>query len=212
MWHAGCFSASGIECCESSGKWILFRTRRSASQGHSVSAATLCSVSLTAQHRMKERRSHEAHFLLAGFVPSERCACTGMPVSQPRNAGCAYSSSYFPQDCYVLPIFFLFCCRSVAKLCPPLLWPQDCSPPGSSVHGVLRVRTLEWDAVSFSGDLPDPGTEPTSPAPAGAFSTTEPPGKFFWILQIHKCYQITVTNIFSLPLKMIKPSLLAGNK
>ena len=150
MWHAGCFSASGIECCESSGKWILFRTRRSASQGHSVSAATLCSVSLTAQHRMKERRSHEAHFLLAGFVPSERCACTGMPVSQPCNAGRACSSSYFPQDCYVLPIFFLFCCRSVAKLCPPLLWPQDCSPPGSSVHGVLRVRTLEWDAVSFS--------------------------------------------------------------
>ena len=28
--------------------------------------------------------------------------------------------------------------------------PTDCSPPGSSVHGVLQVRALEWIAISFS--------------------------------------------------------------
>ena len=28
--------------------------------------------------------------------------------------------------------------------------PADCSPPGSSVHGILQARTLEWGAISFS--------------------------------------------------------------
>jgi len=43
----------------------------------------------------------------------------------------------------------------------------DYSPPGSSVHGLLQARILEWVAVSLSRDLPDPGIEPVSPvAPA----------------------------------------------
>ena len=32
--------------------------------------------------------------------------------------------------------------------CPTLCNPMGCSPPGSSVHGVLQVRTLEWAAVN----------------------------------------------------------------
>jgi len=44
---------------------------------------------------------------------------------------------------------------------------MECSPPGSSVHGIIPARILEWVAISISGDLPDPGIEPTSPvAPA----------------------------------------------
>ena len=55
---------------------------------------------------------------------------------------------------------------------------MDCSLPGSSVHGISQARMLEWVAISFSwGDLPDQGIEPTSPALAGRFFTTEPPGK-----------------------------------
>ena len=42
--------------------------------------------------------------------------------------------------------------------------PIDCSPPGSSAHGILQVRILEWAAISFSRDLPNPGMEPRSPA------------------------------------------------
>ena len=40
----------------------------------------------------------------------------------------------------------------------------DYGPPGPSIHGILQVRTLEWVAISFSRDLPSPGTEPRSPA------------------------------------------------
>ena len=34
--------------------------------------------------------------------------------------------------------------------CPTLCNPIDCSPPGSSVSGILQARTLEWVAISFS--------------------------------------------------------------
>ena len=40
--------------------------------------------------------------------------------------------------------------RSVAQSCPTLCNPVDCSPPGSSVHGILQARILEWVAISFS--------------------------------------------------------------
>ena len=38
----------------------------------------------------------------------------------------------------------------VAQSCPTLCHPVDCSPPGSSVHGILQARILEWVAISFS--------------------------------------------------------------
>ena len=42
------------------------------------------------------------------------------------------------------------CCCSVAKSCPTLCDPMDCSPPGSPVHGIILARILEWVAISFS--------------------------------------------------------------
>ena len=39
----------------------------------------------------------------------------------------------------------------------------DCSSPGSSVHGILQARTLEWVAMPSSRDHPDPGTLPLAP-------------------------------------------------
>ena len=38
----------------------------------------------------------------------------------------------------------------VIQLCPTLCDPVDCSLPGSSVHGILQARVLEWVATSFS--------------------------------------------------------------
>ena len=38
----------------------------------------------------------------------------------------------------------------VAQLCPTPSDPTDCSPPGSSVHGILQARALEWVAIAFS--------------------------------------------------------------
>ena len=38
----------------------------------------------------------------------------------------------------------------VAQSCLTLSDPMDCSPPGSSVHGIFQARVLEWDAIAFS--------------------------------------------------------------
>ena len=39
----------------------------------------------------------------------------------------------------------------VAQSCPTLSDPIDCSPPGSSIHGIFQARVLEWGAIAFSG-------------------------------------------------------------
>ena len=39
---------------------------------------------------------------------------------------------------------------SVAKSCLNLCEPKDCSPPGSSIHGILQARVPEWGAIAFS--------------------------------------------------------------
>ena len=51
-----------------------------------------------------------------------------------------------------------------AKLCPTLCDPTDCSLPGSSVHGISRQKYWSESLLPSPKDLPDPGTEPTSPA------------------------------------------------
>ena len=48
---------------------------------------------------------------------------------------------------------------------------MDCSPLGSSVHGISQARILELVSIW------DPRIEPMAPAVAGGFFTTEPPGK-----------------------------------
>ena len=50
-----------------------------------------------------------------------------------------------------------------ARLAAQLSDPMDCSPPGSSVHGIFQARILEWVAISSPGDLPHPGNESASP-------------------------------------------------
>ena len=52
----------------------------------------------------------------------------------------------------------------VTQWCPTLCDPIDYSPPGSSVHGILQARILEWLPFLSLGDLPDPRIQPRSPA------------------------------------------------
>ena len=66
---------------------------------------------------------------------------------------------------------------NLLQLCPAVCDPVDCSLPGSSVHGILQARILEWVAISFSGRSSPTGIEPAFPALAGRFFTAEPPGK-----------------------------------
>ena len=51
----------------------------------------------------------------------------------------------------------------MTQSCLTLCGPMDCSPPGSSVHGILQAEILEWLPFPSPGDLPDPGLKSGSP-------------------------------------------------
>ena len=112
-------------------------------------------------------------------------------------------------DCYTLSRI------SRVWLCNPM----RCSPPGSSVHGILQARILGWIAMPSSKGsswprdrtqvshvscigrrIPGPGIKPVSPALAGRFLTTRPPGKppffFFPMFQFTYFYWLIFDLIF----------------
>ena len=61
--------------------------------------------------------------------------------------------------------------------CLTLCDPMDCSPPGSTSMGFSRQEYWSGLPLASPGDLPDPGTEPRSPALEADALTSEPPGK-----------------------------------
>ena len=90
----------------------------------------------------------------------------------------------------------------------PTLWnPVDHSPPGSSVHGVLQARILEWVTVSSSGVSSGRTYFSCISIIAGRFFTTEPPGKtimlYTWyLLQNSICIKHVVVSVSNI--KIIK--------
>jgi len=59
----------------------------------------------------------------------------------------------------------------VVQLSPTLCNPMDYSPPGSSVHGILQTRILEWVAVPFSRGFSRPRDRTQVSCIAGRFFT-----------------------------------------
>ena len=87
------------------------------------------------------------------------------------------------------------CARVRAESYPTLCDLRDCSPPVSSVHGILQAGILEWVAMPFfrGSSWPRDGTWVS--CIAGRFFTTEPPGKpkleqrlWNWVEKIHQIF------------------------
>ena len=65
---------------------------------------------------------------------------------------------FFPTPVFSFwKILLEHCWYLVAQSCPTLCDPLDCSPPASSVHGILQARILEWAAISSSWGSSWPG-------------------------------------------------------
>ena len=66
--------------------------------------------------------------------------------------------------CVYMCVYVCMCvcmCAKMLQLCPTFCDPMDCSPPGSSVHGILQARTLEWAlAMPSCRGLPASGIDP----------------------------------------------------
>ena len=78
--------------------------------------------------------------------------------------------------CQVPLLLLAFPCECVRaksiQLCPTLCDPVDCSPPGSSVHGILQARIVDWVPVPFSRGSLQPGDQTWLFCIAGRFFTT----------------------------------------
>ena len=77
---------------------------------------------------------------------------------------------------YIKLVSIITCVHAkLLQLCLTLCNPTDCSPPGSSVHGIHQARMWEWAALLSSRYLLNPGIKPvslTSPVLAGSFFIT----------------------------------------
>ena len=80
---------------------------------------------------------------------------------------------------------------SVTQSCPTLWDPMACSLPGSSIHGILQARILEWVATSFFRGSSWPRIEPGSPAswadslPSGLPGKPKFPGILWQLVFLH---------------------------
>ena len=84
------------------------------------------------------------------------------------------------------------------RLCDPV----DCSPPGSSVHGISQARILEWVAISFFRGSSQPRIKRVSlasPALAGRFFNAVPPGKPKYINRFYNFPGMEWSVIYSIP-------------
>ena len=91
-----------------------------------------------------------------------------------------HSCSYFDDQLFIC--FIEFCAAlKLLELCLTL----DCSPLGSSVHGVFQARILEWAAMTLAGDRPNPGIKPISlkSALARRFFTASATWEGCWVLR-----------------------------
>ena len=94
-------------------------------------------------HQQRIARAEKKIFLVHGKCSEERVQ---------KNIVHSPSVFFFNWRIIVLQCCIVFCHVNllVAQSCPVLCNPMECSPPGSSVHGILQARILEWVATSFS--------------------------------------------------------------
>ena len=83
-----------------------------------------------------------------------------------------------------------FPCAKLFPSCLTLCDPMDCSLPGSSVHGILQARILEWVAIPISRRTPNPGIEPGSPALQADSLPFEPLGKPPFMCELKLLFRI----------------------
>ena len=85
--------------------------------------------------------------LMAITICLERCAFHQLTRALTRGKRLKWKSK---NQINVLVLQFTCSCSSVANSCLTFWHPKDCSPPGSSVHGISQAGILEWVAISFS--------------------------------------------------------------
>ena len=126
-------------------------------------------------HDVCEPLIKQVRFFKLSVLPLQE---TSTPTTPKRHEPSAFQVQPAKDLAKSLCLFkFQFACMGVKsfKSCPTLCDPMGCSPPGSSVHGILQARILEWVAMPSSRGSSRPRIELVSlmsPALTGGFFTT----------------------------------------
>ena len=88
--------------------------------------------------------------LLSGFSRVRLCATPQMAAHQASPSLGFSRQEYWSGLPFPSPMHESESQNEVVQSCPTLSDPMNCSLPGSSVHGVLQARVLEWVAIAFS--------------------------------------------------------------
>ena len=142
----------------------VHKYRRTHTYTHIWSTAPLVLTLQTLQRKWKSLSWLKMHVFKRGFESESRVTVRG----------------FFLALTYNLSWHLMVCADLCAQSCLTLCHPMDCSPPGSSDHGIPQARILSGLLFPPPGDLPNPEIEPmslTSPALADTLFTTEPPGR-----------------------------------
>ena len=83
-------------------------------------------------------------------IPFSRQSSQPRDQTQVSHIACRFFTSWVTREVHDFPSHTLLYWNEVARSCPTLCDPLDCSLPGSSIHGIFQVRVLEWVAISFS--------------------------------------------------------------
>ena len=121
-----------------------------------------------------------------------------------RGSGYIDHTGLWPEDSVLGVVGAVLLLSGIWLFCNPI----DCSPPSSSVHGIIQARMLDQIPFPSPGNLPDPGMEASSPALAGGFFTTELWGKPSVLI---KCCQASPHSSLPLcsPCPTVKPRFVA---
>ena len=110
---------------------------------------------------------------------------------------CFYSISIKWKGRGSLFFFHMCLCVLVAQSCLTLWDSMNCSLPGSSVHGILQARILEWVTILFSREFPNPVIESGSLALQVNSLLSEPPGKPLSFARVLTCAHNQVWEAFT---------------
>ena len=95
----------------------------------------------------------------------------------------------------------------VAQLCPTLCEPMDCSPLGSSVHGILQARILEWVTIPFSRGSSGPRDLTQFSHIAGRFFTVWATGRNHAKECSNYCTTVLISHATKVMLKILQARL-----
>ena len=161
-------------------------------------------------HRQKKPMPHilplDVHTAPGCWNTADGKRSASLFASRKSRSGRSPAPASLPSPCLILQAYMLSC-SAVSDSCNT----TDCSPPGSSIHGISQARILEWVAITYSSESSQPRNWTCVSCIAGGFFTTVPPGK---PSSLHRlvCIQVDLATLLQVRLGTLFCSLASAEQ